>query len=208
MHLSADGRYLLLSGCYTAPREEAWDLATLRKVSTTSVPIADWQSGTPLYAKRTADGRTRVTHGGETQFNQFDTSILRFWNEHGNPLWSVKKGLSGRGGYGFSPDGSLACVVEEKGLGIYQSATGWSVELLPYEVELSRREWAGAVAFTPEQYAVVSAHPSGLVYSPLGGGARPREVRLRRGESLKGARGCSPSLWTAGSPSSAPTGST
>ena len=32
-------------------------------------------------------------------------------------LWSVKKGLSGRGGYGFSPDGSLACVVEEKGLG-------------------------------------------------------------------------------------------
>lgn len=188
-HLSADGRYLLLSGCYTAPREEAWDLATLRKVSCTSVPIADWQSGTPVYAKRTGDGRIRVTHGGDTQFNQFDTSILRFWNEHDIPLWSVKKGLSGRGGYGFSPDGSLACVVEEKGLGVYQSATGWSVELLPYETALSRREWAGAVAFTPDRCAVISAHPSGLVYSPLGGGSRAREVRLRRGESLEGREG-------------------
>jgi WD40 repeat protein len=189
IHLSPDNRFLLLSGCYTAPREEAWDLATLHRVSSTSVPIADWQSGTPLYAKRTADGRIRVSHGGDTQFNQFDTSVLRFWNEHGIPLWSVKKGLSGRGGYGFSPDGSLACVVEDKGLGVYQAATGWSAELLPYETELSRREWAGAVAFTPDRYAVVSAHPSGLVYSPLGGGARPREVRLHKGESLEGREG-------------------
>jgi len=187
--LSPDGRYLILAGCYTAPREEVWDLVTLRRVSAASVPIADWQAGTPLFPKRTTDGRVRVSHGGDTQFNQFDTSVLRFWNEHGIPVWSVKKGLSGRGGYGFSPDGSLACVVEEKGLGVYQSANGWSVELLPYEAELSRREWAGAVAFTPDQYAVVSAHPSGLVYSPLGGGCRPREVRLPRGESLEGREG-------------------
>jgi WD40 repeat protein len=189
IHLSADGRYLLLSGCYTAPREEGWDLATLRRVSSISVPIVDWQSGTPLFPKRTRDGRVRVSHGGDTQFNQFDTSVLRFWNEQGMPLWTVKKGLSGRGGYGFSADGSLACVVEDKGLGIYQAATGWSVELLPYETELSRREWAGAVAFTVDRYAVVSAHPSGLVYSPLGGGNRPREVRLPRGETLEGREG-------------------
>lgn len=189
MRLSPDGRYLHLSGCYTAPREETWDLTTLRRVSATSVAIADWQSGTPLFSKRTADGRVRVTHGGDTQFNQFDTSVLRFWNADGFPLWTVKKGLSGRGGYGFSLDGSLACVVEEKGLGVYQAATGWSVELLTYETGLARREWAGAVAFTPDRYAVVSAHPSGVVYSPLGGGARPREVRLRRGESLEGREG-------------------
>jgi WD40 repeat protein len=189
MRLSPDGRYLVLSGCYTAPREEHWELATGRRVSTTSVPIADWQSGTPLFAKRTDDGRVRVTHGGDTQFNQFDTSVLRFWNPQGYPLWTVKKGLSGRGGYGFSPDGSLACVVEEKGLGVYQADTGWSVELLTYESSLSRREWAGAVAFTPDRYAIVSAHPSGLVYSPIGGGAPPREVRLPRGETLEGREG-------------------
>lgn len=189
MRLSADGRYLVLSGCYTAPREELWELASGRRVSATSVPIADWQSGTPVYPRRTADGRIRVSHGGDTQFNQFDTSILRFWNDQAIPLWSVKKGLSGRGGYGFSADGSLACVVEDKGLGVYQAATGWSVELLPYETELSRREWAGAVAFTPDRYAVVSAHPSGLVYTPLGGGCRPREVRLPRGETLEGREG-------------------
>jgi hypothetical protein len=35
----------------------------------------------------------------------------------------------------------------------------------------------------------VSAHPSGLVYSPRGGGCRPREVRLPRGESLEGREG-------------------
>jgi hypothetical protein len=80
-------------------------------------------------------------------------------------------------------------VVEEKGLGVYQATTGWSVEMLPYETELARREWAGAVAFTPDRYAVISAHPSGLVYSPLGGGSRPREVRLPRGESLEGREG-------------------
>ena len=189
VRLSADGRYLVLSGCYTAPREELWDLATLRRVSTTSVPIADWHGGTPLFARRTADGRLRVTHGGDTQFNQFDTSVLRFWNDQGVPLWSVKKGLSGRGGYAFSADGSLACVVEEKGLGVYQSATGWAVEMLPYETPLARREWAGAVAFTPDRYAVVSAHPSGLVYTPMGGGCPPREVRLPRGETLEGREG-------------------
>ena len=189
MRLSPDGRYLYLSGCYNAPREETWDLATLRRVSTTSVPIADWQSGTPLVSKRSADGRIRVSHGGDNQFNQFDTSVLRFWNADGYPLWTAKKGLAGRGGYAFSPDGSLACIVEEKGLGIYHADTGWSVELLCYETGLGRREWAGAVAFTPDRHAVVSAHPSGLVYTPLGGGARPREVRLPRGESLEGREG-------------------
>src|SRR5262249_28613919 len=86
IRLSPDGRHLSLSGCYTAPREELWDLSNLRRVSSASVPIADWQSGTPLFARRTADGRIRVSHGGDTQFNQFDTSVLRFWNEHGIPL--------------------------------------------------------------------------------------------------------------------------
>ena len=189
MRLTPDGRYLALSGCYTSPREEQWELATGRRVSTSAIPIADWQSGTPLFPKRTTDGSVRVSHGGDTQFNQFDTSVLRYWNAEGYPLWSVKKGLSGRGGYGFSPDGALTCVVEEKGLGVYQSTTGWSVELLTYETPLSRREWAGSVAFTPDRYAVVSAHPSGLVYSPLGGGTRPREVRLPRGETLEGREG-------------------
>jgi hypothetical protein len=85
-------------------------------------------------------------------------------------------------------DGSLVCVVEEKGLGVYESATGRLVDLLTYETPLGCREWAGAVAFTPDRVAVVSAHPSGLVYSPLGGG-RPREVRLPKGETLEGREG-------------------
>jgi WD40 repeat protein len=189
MHLSADGRYLTLAGCYVRPREEVWDLVGMRRVSVTSVPINDWQNGTPVYPRRTTDGKIHVSHGGDAQFNQFDTSILRFWNDHGIPLWTVKKGLSGRGGYGFSDDGNLVCVVEEKALGIYQAGTGWAVEMVPYETDLARREWAGAVAFTPDRYAVVTAHPSGLVYSPLGGGARPREWRLAKGESLEGREG-------------------
>src|SRR4029079_11356965 len=61
-------------------------------------------------------------------------------------------------------------------------------DLLTYETPLGCREWAGAVAFTPDRVAVVSAHPSGLVYSPLGGG-RPREVRLPKGETLEGREG-------------------
>ena len=35
----------------------------------------------------------------------------------GASSWSVKKGLPGRGGYGFSPDGRRICVVEDKGAG-------------------------------------------------------------------------------------------
>lgn len=186
MRLSADGRRLILTGCYSAPREEVWDLATLRRVSVSSVPMTEWHSGTPLFPRQTADGRVRVTQGGDTQFNQFDSSVLRFWNDQNVAVWSVKKGLSGRGGYAFSADGLLAGVVEDQGIGIYHAATGWPAQVLPYETRLSRREWAGAIAFTPDRHAVVSAHPSGLVYAPLGGGPEPREVRLRPGETLDG----------------------
>ena len=189
MRLSPDGRFLLLSGCYAAPREEAWELATARRASVTSVPISDWQGGTPMYSRQSADGRFRVTHGGDTQFNQFDTSVLRFWNASGSPAWSVKKGLPGRGGYAFSPNGSLACVVEEKGLGVYDSATGRLVELLPYTTSLTKREWAGSVAFTHDGHAVVTAHPSGLAYWPLGFAGHAREIRLPRGETLEGREG-------------------
>jgi hypothetical protein len=86
-------------------------------------------------------------------------------------------------------DGSLVCLVEDKGLGVYEARTGRLLDLVTYETPLGFREWAGAVAFTPDRTAVVSAHPSGLVYSPLGGGGRPREARLPKGESLEGREG-------------------
>ena len=69
---------------------------------------------------------------------------------YGTHSWSVKKGLPGRNGYGFSADGLRLCVVEDKGLAVYDSATGRLVELLPYTTPLTKREWAGAVAFTPD----------------------------------------------------------
>jgi WD40 repeat protein len=186
MRLSADGRYLLLSGNYAGPREEAWELATARRASVTAATVVDWHHGTPIYPRQSQDGRFRVTHGGDTQFNQFDTSILRIWNADGLQSWSVKKGLPGRGGYGFSPDDQRLCVVEEKGLAVYQAASGRMLELLPYTTPLTKREWAGTVAFTADGHTVLTAHPSGLASWPLGCSGQAREARLARGDTLEG----------------------
>ncbi|HEX3151149.1 MAG TPA: WD40 repeat domain-containing protein [Gemmataceae bacterium] len=189
MRLSPDGRFLRLSGNYSSPREENWELATARRVSNTEPAIVEWHNGTPIYPRESADGRFRVTHGGDTQFNQFDTSILRVWNLTGLHSWSVKKGLPGRGGYAFAPDGLRLCVVEDKGLAIYDSATGRLLELLPYTTTLTRREWAGAVSFTPDGHTVVTAHSSGLAAWPLGCAGHAREIRFARGDTLEGREG-------------------
>jgi WD40 repeat protein len=186
VRLGADGCSLVLAGGYTGPREELWDWAPVRQRARASAPLTGWQAGTPILTRHAPGGRMRVSFGGDTQFNQFDASIVRFSDHAGVPRWSVKKGLPGRGGYAFSADGSLVCVVEESGLGIYQSATGRESGRLPYPGGLAGREWAGGVEFTPDGFALLTAHPSGLVYWAIGCAAPPREVRLAPGETLDG----------------------
>ena len=155
----------------------------------TTPAIAEWHNGTPLFPRRSADGRFHVTHGGDTQFNQFDTTILRVWNVSGLQSWSVKKGLPGRHGYGFAADGLRLCVVEDKGLAVYDSTTGCLVELLPYTTPLTKREWAGAVAFT-RMGTRLSPHilrdsPPGRSAAPV----RPAKSGFAHGDSLEGREG-------------------
>jgi WD40 repeat protein len=189
VRIAADGQALVLSGGYTAPREEVWDWAPVRRRSRTSVPLSGWQGGTPIFTRHAPGGRVRVAFGGNTQFNQFDTSIVRFTNQLDAPIWSVKKGLPGHGGYAFSPDGSRVCVVEESGLGVYESQTGRELARLTYPAGLAGREWAGGVEFTPDGLGLITAHPSGLAYWPVGTAARPREHQLTPGETLDGREG-------------------
>jgi WD40 repeat protein len=189
LHVAADGRALILSGCYTAPREEVWDWAPTRLQSRTSIPLTGWQAGTPILTRHGPGGRVRVGFGGDTQFDQHDTTQLRFSQPDGTLLWTVRKGLSGRGGYTFSADGSLVCVVESKGLGVYESLTGRQVHCLGYPAGLGAREWAGGVEFTPDGSAVVTAHQSGLIYWPLAAGVPPRECPLPPADSLDGQEG-------------------
>jgi hypothetical protein len=136
------------------------------------------------------NGKVRVSLGGTGRgFSQFDTSVLSFSDHGGKPLWSVKKGLPGREGYAFSPDGACVAVIEENGLAVYDAATGRTIRDIPYTGALALREWAHGIAFTPDRFAVVTAHASGIVYWPLGAASVPREVRLPSGETLVGREG-------------------
>ncbi|HKB05093.1 MAG TPA: WD40 repeat domain-containing protein [Gemmataceae bacterium] len=189
MHVASDGHSLVLSGGYTAPRQEVWDWAPTRLRSRTSIPLSGWQAGTPILTRHAPGGRVRVGFGGDTQFDQHDTTQLRFCEPDGTLLWTVRKGLSGRGGYAFSADGALVCVVEGKGLGVYEALTGRQVHYLGYPAGMAAREWAGGVEFTPDGSAVVTAHQSGLIYWPLAAGVPPRECPLPPGDSLDGQEG-------------------
>ncbi|MBO0697596.1 MAG: WD40 repeat domain-containing protein, partial [Zavarzinella sp.] len=189
LQVAADGRSLVLSGSYTSPRVEVWDWAPARRQSRTSAPLSDWQAGTPTFTRHAPGGRVRVAFGGDNQFDQYDTTLLRFTDSEGVRLWTVRKGLPGRGGYTFSADGTLACIVEARGLGVYEAQTGRELMCLPYPPGLATREWAGGVEFTADGYALVTAHPSGLIYWPLAIGATPREILLPPGETLDGQEG-------------------
>jgi len=190
MRLSADGRSLLLSGGYPAPREEVWDLATFRRRSSAPIPRFAWDERMSVYPLIAPNGKVRVSLGGTGRgFSQFDTSVLSFSDHGGKPLWSVKKGLPGREGYAFPPDGTLVAVIEENGLSVYDAATGRTIRDIPYIGALALREWAHGIAFTPDRSAVVTAHASGVVYWPLGTASAAREVRLPSGETLDGHEG-------------------
>jgi WD40 repeat protein len=187
MRLSADGKCLVLSGGYPSPREEVWDLGTLRKRSGALIPRPVWEERMSPFPLVAPTRGVRVSFGGIGRgFSQFDTSVLSFSDENGKPLWSVKKGLPGRGGYAFSADGAWVAVVEENSLAVYETATGQTVRDLPYTGALARREWAHGVAFTPDAFAVITAHASGLVYWPIRNTTAPREVRLPPGQTLDG----------------------
>jgi hypothetical protein len=187
MRLAADGRSLLLSGGYPAPREEVWELAVLRRRSAAFLPRFSWEERMSAYPLVAPNGKVRVSLGGMGRgFSQFDTSVLSFSDEEGRPLWAVKKGLPGREGYAFSADGAWVAVVEENGLAVYEAATGRMIRDLPYASALAHREWAHGIAFTPDRFAVVTAHASGLAYWPVGVGGAPREARLPPGETLDG----------------------
>jgi hypothetical protein len=60
---------------------------------------------------------------------------------------------------------------------------------LPYPPGLGTREWAGGIEFTPDGYAIVTAHQSGLIYWPLAIDMPPRECPLAPGETLDGQEG-------------------
>ena len=190
LRLSDDGRTLLLTGGYPMPREEAWDLTTFRRRSSRSIPRSAWDDRMSVSPIISPGGKVRVSLGGKGRgFSQFDTSVLSFSDHDGRPLWSVKKGLPGREGYAFSPDGAWAAVIEECGVAVYDSATGRTIRDMPYTGALALREWAHGIAFTPDRFAVVTAHPSGIAYWPIATSSTPREVRLPTGETLDGREG-------------------
>ena len=187
IRVSPDGASLVLSGGYPAPREEVWDIATVRRRSTAPIPRIAWEERMSPFPIVAPHGRVRVSFGGVGRgFSQFDTSVLSFSDEEGKPLWSVKKGLPGREGYAFSADGVWVAVVEENGLAVYETGTGRMVRDIPYVGPIARREWAHGVAFTPDRFAVLTAHASGVVYWPVGNAVPPREMRLAPGETLDG----------------------
>jgi len=187
LRIGPDGSSIVLSGGYPAPREEVWDLATARRRSTSPIPRIAWEERMSPFPLVAPNGRVRVSFGGVGRgFSQFDTSVLSFSDDEGKPLWSVKKGLPGREGYAFSADGAWVAVVEENGLAVYDAATGRMVRELPNVGPIARREWAHGVAFTPDRFAVLTAHASGVVYWPIGNASPPREMRVASGETLDG----------------------